>query len=213
MRGCGGDEDAPIPAPEPPPLGSPRAISPPEERLMPPLGLIALLLVGAAVFAVLLELLLARAVKRGALERPEIRMSIMINAPIARVWEIAADVQRQPEWMHEMKRVEMITPGVIRVGSRGRATVRIFGISTTDDVVITQLEPPHAFGIRHEGRFTGEGLLLFSATPEGGTLINWTEYLRPPLFATIGGFVQRPILGAIFRSDLRHLKRLVEADS
>jgi hypothetical protein len=24
--------------------------------------------------------------------------------------------------------------------------------------------------------------------------------------------VQRPILGAIFRSDLRHLKRLVEAD-
>jgi uncharacterized protein YndB with AHSA1/START domain len=178
---------------------------------MPPLGLFALLLVGAAILVALLELLLARAVQRGAIERPEIRMSITINAPIARVWEIAADVQRQPEWMHEMKRVEMITSGALRVGSRGRATVRIFGISTTDDVVITQLEPPNAFGIRHEGRFTGEGLLLFSATPAGGTLINWTEYLRPPIFATIGGFVQRPILGAIFRSDLRHLKRLVEA--
>ena len=178
---------------------------------MPPLGLFALLLVGAAILVALLELLLARAVKHGAIERPDIRMSITINAPIARVWEIAADVQRQPEWMHEMKRVEMITPGALRVGSRGRATVRIFGISTTDDVVITQLEPPHAFGIRHEGRFTGEGLLLFSATPEGGTLINWTEYLLPPLFATIGGFVQRPILGAIFRSDLRHLKRIIEA--
>jgi uncharacterized protein YndB with AHSA1/START domain len=178
---------------------------------MSPLGLIALLLVGAAVLAILSEVLLARAVRLGSLQRPEIRMSISINAPIARVWEIAADVQRQPEWMHEMKRVEMMTPGVLRVGSRGRATVRIFGISTTDDVVITQLEPPHAFGIRHEGRFTGEGLLLFSATPEGGTLIKWTEYLRPPLFPTIGAFAQRPILSAIFRSDLRHLKRLVEA--
>ena len=168
MRGCGGDEEAPIPAPEPPAIGSSRAANPPKERLMLPRGLIALFLAGATVLAVLLELLLARAVKRGSLERPEIRMSITINAPIARVWEIAADVQRQPEWMHEMKRVEMITPGAIRVGSRGRATVRIFGISTTDDVVITRLEPPHAFGIRHEGRFTGEGLLLFSATPEGG---------------------------------------------
>ena len=172
---------------------------------------VVLFILIALSLALIVEPRLASAVRSGSLQRPEIRMSITINAPIARVWKIAADIQRQPEWMHEMKRVEMITPGPIRVGSRGRATVRIFGISTTDDVVITRLEPPHAFGIRHEGRFTGEGLLLFSATPEGGTLINWTEYLRPPLFATIGGFVQRPILGAIFRSDLRHLKRLVEA--
>ena len=177
---------------------------------MPPLGLIALLLVGAATLAVLLELLLSRAVKRGSLERPEIRMSIVINAPIARVWEIAADVQRQPEWMHEMKRVEMITPGPIKVGSRGRATVRIFGISTTDDVVIARLEPPHAFGIRHEGKFTGEGLLEFSAASEQQTLIRWMEYLRPPLFPMLAGFLQRPILRRIFQSDLRHLKEILE---
>lgn len=177
---------------------------------MSPLGLIALLLANAVVLTVILELLLAFAVRRGAIERSEIRMSITINAPITRVWEVAADVQRQPEWMHEMKRVAMLTPGPVQVGSRGRATVRIFGISTTDDVVITRLEPPHMFGIRHEGRFSGEGLLEFSATPEGGTLINWMEYLRPPLFPILGGFLQRPILGAIFRSDLRNLKRLVE---
>ncbi len=176
----------------------------------------AVLVVGviAALFALCLSLFvewrLVSAVRSGSLHRPEINISITIDAPIERVWEIAADVQRQPEWMHEMKRVEMLTPGPLRPGSRGRATVRIFGISTTDDVVITQFDPPHTFGIRHEGRFTGEGLLQFSATAEGGTLINWMEYLRPPLFPTIGGFVQRPILGAIFRSDLRHLKRLLE---
>jgi len=171
----------------------------------------------AALFALSLALFvewrLASAVRSGSLQRPEIHMSISINAPIERVWEFAADVQRQPEWMHEMKRVEMLTPGPLRPGSRGRATVRIFGISTTDDVVITQFDPPHTFGIRHEGRFTGAGLLQFSATAEGGTLINWMEYLLPPLFPTIGGFVQRPILGAIFRSDLRHLKRLLELTS
>jgi hypothetical protein len=115
--------------------------------------------------------------------------------------------------MHEMKRVEMLTPPPVQPGSRGRATVRIFGISTTDDVVITQFDPPSTFAIRHEGKFVGEGLLRFSAIDESRTRIDWMEYLRPPLFANIGGFVQRPILGSIFRSDLRHLKRILEEGS
>ncbi|MFZ9698378.1 MAG: SRPBCC family protein [Candidatus Limnocylindrus sp.] len=174
-----------------------------------PAALLFLLLSGFA-GAVLLELLLRRAVRVGSLAAPRMHMQIVIGAPLPRVWEYASDVQRQPEWMHEMKRVEMLTPGPVRVGSRGRATVRIFGISTTDDVVITRLEPPHAFGIRHEGKFTGEGLLEFSAEGDERTLIRWMEYLRPPLFPTLGGLIQRPILRRIFQSDLESLKRILE---
>ena len=59
-------------------------------------------------------------------------MSITIEAPIERVWEYASDIHRQPEWMHEMKRVELLTPPPIGVGSRGRATVRIFGIEAPE---------------------------------------------------------------------------------
>ncbi|MFZ9702737.1 MAG: SRPBCC family protein [Candidatus Limnocylindrus sp.] len=174
-----------------------------------PAALPILLLLGL-VGAVLLELLLQRAVRVGSLAAPRMHMQIVIDAPLQRVWEVASDVQRQPEWMHEMKRVEMLTPGPVRVGSRGRATVRIFGISTTDDVVITRLEPPHAFGIRHEGRFTGEGLLEFGAEGDQRTMIRWMEYLRPPLFPMLGGLIQRPILRRIFQSDLRTLKEILE---
>ncbi len=173
-----------------------------------PLTLLALLAAIGAFGALILEWILGRAVRIGTLAPPRMHMEILINAPLPRVWEYASDVQRQPEWMHEMKRVEMITP--VKVGSRGRATVRIFGISTTDDVVITRLEPPHAFGIRHEGKFTGEGLLEFSAASEQQTLIRWMEYLRPPLFPMLAGFLQRPILRRIFQSDLRHLKEILE---
>jgi hypothetical protein len=80
-------------------------------------------------------------------------------------------------------------------------------------VVITQFDPPSTFAIRHEGKFVGGGLLRFTAIDESRTRIDWMEYLRPPLFANIGGFVQRPILGSIFRSDLRHLKRIIEGGS
>ena len=163
--------------------------------------------------AVLIELLLARLIRSGAIRRPEINLTIDIAAPRSTVWAYASDIAHQPEWMHEMKRVEMLTPPPVQPGSRGRATVRIFGISTTDDVVITQFDPPSTFAIRHEGKFVGEGLLRFTEIDVTHTRIDWMEYLRPPLFANIGGFVQRPILGAIFRSDLRHLKRILEEGS
>jgi uncharacterized membrane protein len=163
--------------------------------------------------AVLVEVTLGRLITTGRLQRPVINLEITIVAPRSDVWAYASDIARQPEWMHEMKRVEMLTPPPVQPGSRGRATVRIFGISTTDDVVITQFDPPSTFAIRHEGKFVGEGLLRFTEIDATSTRIDWMEYLRPPLFANIGGFVQRPILGGIFRSDLRHLKRILEEGS
>ena len=173
-----------------------------------------LLIVGFGLLgAIVVELVLGRLIPTGVIRRPEINLTIEIAAPRDTVWAYASDIARQPEWMHEMKRVEMLTPPPVQPGSRGRATVRIFGISTTDDVVITQFDPPSTFAIRHEGKFVGEGLLRFTAIDESRTRIDWMEYLRPPLFANIGGFVQRPILGSIFRSDLRHLKRIIEGSS
>jgi uncharacterized membrane protein len=176
------------------------------------MGLLILAVCGL-IGAALIELLLGRLITTGRVRRPEINMTITIAAPRDTVWAYASDIARQPEWMHEMKRVEMLTPPPVQPGSRGRATVRIFGISTTDDVVITQFDPPSTFAIRHEGKFVGEGLLRFAEINETHTRIDWMEYLRPPLFANIGGFVQRPILGSIFRSDLRHLKRILEGGS
>lgn len=172
-----------------------------------PLALAAL--VSALLTALVADALLARLVAAGRIARPEIHLSIVVDAPIVRAWELLSDIDRQPEWMHEMKHVEMLTPPPVGVGSRGRATVRIFGISTTDEVVITRYEPPHTFAIRHEGRFVGEGVINLVALDATHTRVDWMEYLRPPLFATLGGFLQRPILAAIFRSDLRSLRALL----
>jgi hypothetical protein len=172
------------------------------------------LVVGLALAALLgafaVERLLARGIATGKLVRPELHMSIEIAQPLDTVWAYASNIERQPEWMHEMKRVEMLTPPPVAPGSRGRATVRIFGISTTDDVVITRFEPPHTFAIRHEGRFVGEGLLKFSTLGPTRTRIDWMEYLRPPLLPNLGGYIQRPILRSIFRADLANLKEILE---
>lgn len=152
--------------------------------------------------------------RRGDAPPESLEMLVVIDAPIERTWAVVADIPRQPEWMHEMKSVRMETPEPTGVGSRGEATVRILGISVTDPVSVTEFDPPHRFAIRHEGLFTGGGVITLASVADGAaTAVRWEEMLTPPLLPELGALVQAPILRAVFQADLLRLKRLVEAES
>ncbi|GEM_PF-115909 len=145
--------------------------------------------------------------------RPPIRSRVEIDAPIADVWERLADIERQPDWMTEMKAVHLTTPGPVGVGTRGEATVRILGIAVNDPVEVVEYAPPHRFAIRHDGRFSGSGLITLD-TLDGGrrTRVEWAETLIPPVLPNLGSMIQAPILGRIFQADLERLKVLIEGD-
>ena len=83
--------------------------------------LLLLIAGGGLLGAIVVELLLGRLIAAGRIRRPEINLTIEIAAPRSTVWAYASDIARQPEWMHEMKRVEMLTPPPVQPGSRGRA--------------------------------------------------------------------------------------------
>jgi uncharacterized protein YndB with AHSA1/START domain len=139
---------------------------------------------------------------------------IVIDAPIERVWEVIADIEGQPRWMHEMKAVRLLTPGPVGVGTVGEADVRVLGISVTDPVTITEFEPPNRFAISHEGSFKGHGLITLESGADGTTtIVRWEEVLIPPLLPHLGALAMSPTLGAIFQADLVRLKELVEAGS
>ncbi len=77
-----------------------------------------------------------------------------------------------------MKSVRMLTPPPIGVGSRGDATVRIFGLGVTDPVEITEFAPPTRFAIRHDGTFTGGGVITLEPGADGTTtIVRWDETL------------------------------------
>ena len=172
-------------------------------------GLVRLGLLGtAAAYSV------DRALAWVAREREPIRSLVVIDAPIQRVWEAIADIEGQPRWMHEMKSVRLLTPGPVGVGTVGEAEVRILGIGVTDAVTITEFSPPTRFAIRHDGRFSGRGVITLQPGADGTTtIVRWDETLVPPVLPHLGALVQMPVLGAIFQADLRRLKALVETDS
>jgi uncharacterized protein YndB with AHSA1/START domain len=143
-----------------------------------------------------------------------IRSMIVIDAPIERVWAVVADIENQPRWMLEMKAVRLITPPPIGVGTRGEATVRVLGVTVTDPVTVTEFDPPTRFAVRHEGSFTGSGVITLEPGADGTTtIVRWDETLIGPAFPYVGSLVQAPILGAIFQADLERLRDLVESDA
>lgn len=143
---------------------------------------------------------------------PALSSLVVIDAPIERVWAELADIEGQPRWMREMKSVRLLAPPPVGVGTRGEATVRILGISVTDPVEVTEFEPPHRFAIRHEGAFTGGGVITLESGPGGATtVVRWDETLIAPLLPHLWARLSAPVLGGIFQADLGHFRELIEA--
>jgi uncharacterized membrane protein len=136
---------------------------------------------------------------------------VVVDAPIERVWRELIDIERQPRWMTEMKSVRVLTPGPVGVGTRGEATVRILGISVNDPVEVTEFTPPTRFAIRHEGTFSGHGVITLEAGPDGSTtIVRWDETLVAPALPHLWAEASRPVLSTIFQADLDRFRRLVE---
>jgi len=174
-------------------------------------GALRIALVGAGI-SYALERILSN--QSAGADPDPIESMIVIDAPIERVWAEVAAIEGQPRWMHDMKSVEVLTPGWVSVGTEAVAEVRIFGISVKDLVRITEFEPPHRFAISHLGSFKGSGLITLEAGADGTTtIVRWEERLIPPLLPHLGALVLTPTLGSIFQADLVRLKELVETGS
>ncbi len=173
-------------------------------------GLIRLGLMGAGIgYAV--DRLIAKTSKTGG--PGPIRSMVVVDAPIEHVWAVLADIKGQTRWMHDMKSVRLDGDGTVGVGTTGDATVRIFGISVTDSVTITEFQPPTRFALTHDGTFKGGGVFELEAGADGTTtIVRWDETIIPPVLPHLGALAGAPILGAIFQADLERLRDLVEAE-
>jgi hypothetical protein len=167
---------------------------------------------------------------------PIIEHSTRIAAPRAHVWDRLIDLERQPDWMHDLVSLRVDTPGPLRVGTLATGTVRMFGLTQADPVEVTALDAPSRYAIAHIGGFTGYGEFRLDAVDgEAATWVTWHEELTPTIDAfpllprlarlpRIGGAVAvagraiarladpcfTPMFSYVFRKDLERFRRFVE---
>lgn len=143
-----------------------------------------------------------------------IRIEVLIDASPEEIWSYVEQIDRHVEWMadaesirfHEARRTGVGT------GTRYECVTRFGPIRLTDQMEITRWEPHRAMGVRHSGIVTGDGQFEIEPVNAITTRFRWQEDLRFPwyMLGRVGGLIGRPVMTAVWRRNLRTLKRRVE---
>jgi hypothetical protein len=143
-----------------------------------------------------------------------IRVGVEIDATPERVWQVVEPVERHVDWMHDAVAITFTTDQTRGVGTTFVCDTKVGPLRLADKMELTEWVPGEAMGVRHTGMVTGEG--RFTLTPidlARRTRFTWEETLRFPWWmgGPVGAFVGgKLVLAAIWRRNLRGLKRLVE---
>ena len=143
----------------------------------------------------------------------EVQTSVTVQRDQESVWSILADVEKQPEWMHDALSIEVLDEGPIGVGTRMRVPTQILFFRTVDFMEVTEFEPHHRWTVIHRGAVTGQGTFLLQPAADGhSTLVEWHEKLAAPLgpLGRLGMTVMKPILRRQFQSNLERFRALCE---
>lgn len=143
-----------------------------------------------------------------------IRVSVDIAAPVQKVWDIVEPVERHIDWMADAVAIRFQTEQTRGTGTTFFCDTKVGPIKLVDVMTITAWEPGKVMGVKHTGVVTGTGEFTLEAIDATHTRFTWTESLTFPwwLGGPIGAFVGGQIvMKAIWRRNLRELKKLVES--
>ena len=121
-------------------------------------------------------------------------------------WGVVVDWERQSRWM-VATRVWATEYGGRGVGGGVAARTSVGGVGFTDDMVITQWDPPRECTVKHLGKVV-RGTGTFAVAPSGaGSRLTWSEDVIPPFgwLGRIGWRVVRPGFEVLMRVSLRRL--------
>lgn len=144
----------------------------------------------------------------------QLSVSIDIAATPEQVWVTVEPIENHVEWMHDAVAIRFQTDQHRGIGTAFLCDTKIGPLELVDRMEITDWEPGSTMGVRHVGVVTGTGRFTLTPIDLGRrTRFAWVEsltfpwWLGGPVGALIGG---RVVLRAIWKRNLRELKRIVE---
>jgi uncharacterized protein YndB with AHSA1/START domain len=142
-----------------------------------------------------------------------IRVSTLIDAPPARVWDEVRHIDRHVDWMADAASITFTSRRRSGVGTTFDCLTKVGPLRLTDRMEITEWRDGKLMGVRHVGLVTGSGRFTLTKARGGRTRFTWDERLRFPWWmgGPIGGIAGGRIMKRIWKKNLRVLKALVES--
>ena len=107
-------------------------------------------------------------------------MSLVIKAPIQRVWAALADWESQGDWMFQTK-VDVTSQVREGVGTTIAAFTGIGKFGVMDHMVVTSWQPPHICDVLHTGKIIkGTGRFELVEIDADTTRFDWSEEILAP---------------------------------
>ena len=133
-----------------------------------------------------------------------ITASATIPAPPERVWAIACDSSRYPEWVENTLRM-IRTDGPTRPGATIEELTRIAGPwKAVTRWRVTEFDPPHRQVQEGEGVSTANNMAVIIELSPADQDTDFTLTVRyTPRFGPIGALIDRAVRGSITRSQQR----------
>jgi hypothetical protein len=138
----------------------------------------------------------------------------MVAAPPEKVFAMATDFGGAAQTISAITRMEMLTEGPARVGTRFRETRKMFGKEATEEMTVTELEAPHRYVLgaeSHGSRYRTE--LRFEPLGAGTEMTMHFSATPLTLGAKIMAFLMKPMmkkLAATCGKDLEDLRDQIE---
>jgi hypothetical protein len=144
---------------------------------------------------------------------PRIRVRVVVDAPVERVWAAVEDIGSHVEWMADAVAIRFTTSQHAGVGTAFECDTKVGPFRLVDRMVVTSWKPGRELGVDHRGIVSGSGRFTLAPARRGRTRFTWTERLRFPLWlgGPVTAWFASPVLRRIWRRNLRGLQARVEA--
>jgi uncharacterized protein YndB with AHSA1/START domain len=140
---------------------------------------------------------------------PQIEESIIIEAPVERVFAYVADYRHALEWMHNFTRFEPVGEPTYGRGARVRAAGTVMGLPVEVTLEIVDFEPNRRLVSWSTGMVESRSAWLFEPL-DGRTRVTFRgEYRLPVLLRPVEGRLMAELAENARRS-LANLKRILE---
>lgn len=138
-----------------------------------------------------------------------------VKAPLERTFAVFTDIANAAGRVTGIQRVEMLTPGPTRVGTRWRETRAMFGKQATEEMWVAELEPGRrvvvesdSCGARMASTFTFavQGAVTRVTLDLTTKARSWSAWLLSPLGLAFKGMARK-----LLAKDLADLARAAES--
>ncbi|MGD9636792.1 MAG: SRPBCC family protein [Pirellulales bacterium] len=142
-------------------------------------------------------------------------MTKRVAAPVDRVFDVATDLEHAAERIRGIERIELLTDGPTRVGTRWRETRKMMGHESTETLEIVALDRPRSYSVGCEscGAYFET---TFRFAPDGdGTIVTLdarteARSFLARLMSPIGKMMFSKMMGKCVGADLEDLARAAE---